>query len=173
MDKEYPPDAWKRLGRELEARRGQLGYGFRQRGNFLRDRGGPPPSVKMLARLERGERTAYPPATVTLLEEMYGWAPGSFEAVLSGGEPVLPGTPPPPAAAPAPAPGDEYAEVITMLLEEYPTRQWWDLYGASWRVQEDGRLNLLRLALLRRRQSAEAPEDNGVRTERARDNPAS
>lgn len=88
MDKAYPPEAWKRLGEVLEVRRGQLGYGFRQREQFLRDRGGPPPSVKTLARLERGERDAYPPATVTRLESLYGYAPGSFEAVLAGGEPA-------------------------------------------------------------------------------------
>lgn len=94
MDKTYPPDAWKHLGKVLERRRGQLGYGFRQRGEFLRAKGGPPPSAKMLARLERGERTAYPDSTLTLLESMYGYAPGSFEAILRGEEPVpLPGTP--------------------------------------------------------------------------------
>jgi hypothetical protein len=98
MDKAYPPEAWKRLGEVLEIRRGQLGYGFRQREQFLRDRGGPPPSVKTLARLERGERDAYPPATLTRLESLYGYAPGSFEAVLAGGEPVPAGE----AAAPAP-----------------------------------------------------------------------
>jgi len=97
MDSTYPPEAWKRLGKVLEARRGQLGYGFRQRERFLADRGGPPPSVKMLARLERGERTSYPPATVTLLESLYGYAPGSFDAVLAGGEPApLPAAPGPP-----------------------------------------------------------------------------
>lgn len=88
MDKTYPPEAWRRLGKLLEQRRGQLGYGFRQREQFLRDRGGPPPSLKTLARLERGERTAYPDSTVTLLESLYGYEPGSFEAVLRGGEPV-------------------------------------------------------------------------------------
>lgn len=88
MDSTYPPEAWKRLGKVLEARRGELGYGFRQREQFLRDRGGPPPSVKMIARLERGERTSYPASTVTLLESLYGYRPGSFEAVLNGGEPA-------------------------------------------------------------------------------------
>ena len=88
MDKTYPPEAWRRLGKLLEQRRGQLGYGFRQREQFLTDRGGPPPSVKMLARLERGERTSYPEGTITLLESLYDYEPGSFEAVLDGGEPV-------------------------------------------------------------------------------------
>ncbi len=96
MDKQYPPDAWKRLGKALEARRGELGYGFRQRGKFLDDRGGAPPSVKTLARLERGERTAYPDATVTRLESLYAITPGSFEAFLASGKPLQ--------AIPRPAP---------------------------------------------------------------------
>lgn len=97
MDKKYPPEAWRRLGRELEARRGRLGYGFRQRGEFLADRGGEkPPSAKMLARLERGERASYPESTITRLESLYGLAPGSFEAALAGGElQPLPPDPPP------------------------------------------------------------------------------
>ena len=90
MDKTYPPEAWKRLGKVLERRRGQLGYGFRERERFLRDKGGPPPSAKMLARLERGERTSYPESTLTLLESLYELVPGSFETVLAGGELELP-----------------------------------------------------------------------------------
>jgi hypothetical protein len=121
MDKTYPPEAWKRLGRALEARRGQLGYGFRQRGEFLADRGGPPPSVKMLARLERGERTTYPPVTVTRLESLYEMSPGSFEAILEGGE----GRPLAPAlrAAPDSRPGAAASpaeEILADLLASYP-----------------------------------------------------
>ena len=101
MDKTHPPDAWRRLGKALEARRGQLGYGFRQRGEFLADRGGEkPPSAKMIARLERGERATYPDATITRLETLYDLAPGSFEAFLAGGglEPARPPRPEPRAA---------------------------------------------------------------------------
>jgi hypothetical protein len=85
MDSTYPPEAWQRLGKDLERRRAQLGYGYRQREDFLRDRGGPPPSVKTIGRLERGERPGYPESTITLLEQMYGVEPGSFETVLRGG----------------------------------------------------------------------------------------
>jgi len=85
MDK-YPPEAWRRLGRALERRRGQLGYGFRQRGRFARDNGDKL-SAKTLARLEHGERTGYPLATLALVDAMYGWVPGSVERVLKGGEP--------------------------------------------------------------------------------------
>lgn len=123
MDKPYPPEAWKRLGEALERRRGELGYGFRQREQFLRDRGGPPPSLKTIARLERGERTSYPPATVTRLEALYGYAPGSFEAVLRGGDPS-----PLPARAeprlhrvPAPPPGGApFEEILAWLLDRHP-----------------------------------------------------
>jgi hypothetical protein len=109
MDKTYPPDAWKRLGKALEARRGELGYGFRRRRDFLADRGGPPPSEKMLARLERGERTSYPPATAGRLESLYELAPGAFEAFLqAGGDKPLEPLPSPPRPAlvpPLPSPG--------------------------------------------------------------------
>jgi transcriptional regulator with XRE-family HTH domain len=85
----YPPDAWRRLGRTLEERRGQLGYGYRQRRRFLADRGGiKHPSIKTIERLERGERTFYPPATITYLEALYGYEPGAFEAILRGQQPA-------------------------------------------------------------------------------------
>lgn len=106
----YPPDAWKRLGAALERRRAQLGYGYRQREDFLRARGGPPPSVKTIGRIERGERAAYPESTISRLEQMYGVEPGSFEAVLRGGElapsPGTPSAPLAPGMSPSPADGE-------------------------------------------------------------------
>jgi hypothetical protein len=87
MDRPHPPDAWKRLGEALEQRRGQLGYGYRQRGKFARERGSNL-SVKTLARLERGERGDYPPDTIAAAEALYGWEPGSIARVLNGGEAV-------------------------------------------------------------------------------------
>src|SRR5215831_15388747 len=83
MDK-YPPTAWLRLGQDLERRRGQLGYGYRQRGRFARERGSTL-SVKTLARLENGERDSYPPVTLAAVETLYGLAPGSIEDHLAGG----------------------------------------------------------------------------------------
>jgi len=83
----YPYEAWLRLGRMLERRRGELGYGFRQRARFARDRGGGKISVKTISRLEKGERDSYPESTVGTVESMYQWAPGSIESVLAGGEP--------------------------------------------------------------------------------------
>jgi hypothetical protein len=88
MDNTYTPEDWRRLGKTLQERRGHLGYGYRQRRKFLADRGGDsPPSDKMLDRLERGERQAYPPETIAYLESLYGYRRGSFEAILRGGEP--------------------------------------------------------------------------------------
>jgi hypothetical protein len=131
MDRTYPPEAWKRLGTELEKRRGKLGYGFRRRDQFLRDRGGPSaPSPKMIARLERGERTSYPPATVATLESLYDVEPGSFERALQGGE-LAPAVVPPAARPPVPRqpspPGEppmsEEAFVTYVLPDQDPTDQ--------------------------------------------------
>lgn len=94
MDIHATPDAWARLGRALELRRGQLGYGHGGRGRFVRDRGALL-SAKTIARLERGERPAYPAATLAVAEEMYRLVPGSIERSLAGGnlEPAADGPP--------------------------------------------------------------------------------
>jgi hypothetical protein len=83
----YPNEAWHRLGRMLERRRGELGYGYRQRPRFVMERGGGMISVKTISRLEKGERCSYPESTVGTVESMYQWSPGSVECVLTGGEP--------------------------------------------------------------------------------------
>jgi hypothetical protein len=83
----YSPEAWLRLGRMLERRRGELGYGFRQRARFARECGGGKISVKTISRLEKGERAYYPQSTVGTVETVYQWSPGSVESVLLGGEP--------------------------------------------------------------------------------------
>ena len=87
MTDTYSPEAWLRLGRMLERRRGELGYGFRQRARFARERGNGKISVKTISRLEKGERAYYPQSTLGAVETMYQWAPGSVESVLLGGEP--------------------------------------------------------------------------------------
>lgn len=93
MDR-YPPDAWRRLGRLLERRRGELGYGFRQRARFVRDGGDGLISVKTISRLENGERDSYPESTIGTVEAIYRWLAGSVESVLEGGDPdPLPITP--------------------------------------------------------------------------------
>jgi hypothetical protein len=96
----YPYEAWLRLGRMLERRRGELGYGFRQRAHFARERGGGQISVKTISRLEKGERDSYPESTVGTVESMYQWAPGSVESVLRGGEPNALLVAPPPGRNP-------------------------------------------------------------------------
>ncbi len=85
----YPLESWLRLGRVLERRRGELGYEFRQRARFVRERGGGRISVKTISRLEKGERGSYPESTIGTIEAMYQWSPGSVEAVLMGGEPNM------------------------------------------------------------------------------------
>ena len=158
MDREYPAEAWKRLGKALEARRGQLGYGFRQRENFLADRGGPPPSLKMLARLERGELTSYPPATIASLESLYELIPGSFEASLEGGDlkPLRTG---PPLQPRDPSAADQHGEP-----EDDPA---WDLFPDPadkllrwiWRmpVPVEDREQLVADSRARRRRAAQEP----------------
>jgi transcriptional regulator with XRE-family HTH domain len=91
----YPAEAWRRLGRMLERRRGELGYGFRQRARFARECGGGLISVKTISRLENGERDSYPESTVGTVEAIYQWSPGSIESVLMGGDPnpLLPTSP--------------------------------------------------------------------------------
>lgn len=90
MDSTHPPEEWRRLGQVCEERRGQLGYGHRQRQKFLKARGGiNPPSLKMIQRLELGERTSYPDETIAYLEALYGWEPGAFEAILQGRQPTV------------------------------------------------------------------------------------
>ncbi len=83
----YPYESWLRLGRMLQRRRGELGYGFRQRARFARERGDGKISVKTISRVENGERDSYPESTIGTIEAMYQWSPGSVESVLVGGEP--------------------------------------------------------------------------------------
>jgi hypothetical protein len=85
----YPYESWLRLGHMLERRRGELGYEFRQRARFVRERGGGRISVKTISRLEKGERGSYPESTIGTIEVMYQWSPGSVEVVLKGGEPNM------------------------------------------------------------------------------------
>jgi hypothetical protein len=91
-ESENPPEAWQRLGRALELRRWDLGFGHRQRGKFASARGSAV-SDKTLARLERGERGDYPDATLAHIEVLYGLAPGAIRAYLreiaAGGNPQL------------------------------------------------------------------------------------
>jgi hypothetical protein len=118
----YPHEAWQRVGRLLERRRGELGYGFRQRARFAGERGAGTISVKTISRLENGERASYPQSTIGAAEAMYLWAPGSIECVLAGGEPTplqlgpaTPSTPVVPPDAPASA-GERIASWVYVRM---------------------------------------------------------
>jgi hypothetical protein len=123
MDK-FPVKAWLRLGNVLERRRGELGYGFRQRARFVRERGGGRISVKTISRLENGERGSYPESTIGTIEAMYQWLPGSVETVLAGGEPnVMLLTPPAgrnPITSPytPPTPGERLASWVYVRMRQ-------------------------------------------------------
>jgi hypothetical protein len=120
----YPNEAWRRLGRMLERRRGELGYGFRQRARFARERGSGMISVKTISRLENGERASYPESTIGTVEAMYQWSPGSVERVLTGGEPnpQLPGPAPDrnPITNPlaSPTPGERMATWVYVRMKQ-------------------------------------------------------
>jgi hypothetical protein len=119
----YPREAWRRLGRMLERRRGELGYGFRQRARFARDCGGGMISVKTLSRLENGERESYPESTVGTVEAMYRWSAGSVESVLTGGEPSALQAPPAPSNSitspdAPPTPGERLAGWVYVRMSQ-------------------------------------------------------
>ncbi len=120
----YPRDAWLRLGRMLERRRAELGYGFRQRAIFVRARGAGAISLKTISRLEKGERGSYPESTLGTVEAMYQWSPGSVEAVLTGGEANPLVAAPPPDRNPItvtytpPTPGERLASWVYVRMRE-------------------------------------------------------
>src|SRR5260370_35787127 len=109
----------------LERRRGELGYGFRQRARFARERGCGMISVKTISRLENGERDSYPESTVGTVEGMYQWSPGSVESVLMGGEPNPLLTAPAPARNPLtspdapPTPGERIASSASVRIRPH------------------------------------------------------
>jgi hypothetical protein len=108
----------------IQRRRGELGYGFRQRARFARDRGAGKISVKTISRLEKGERDSYPESTVGTVETMYQWAPGSVELVLRGGEPnplliaPAPGRNPITSAHAAPTSGERLASWVYVRMRQ-------------------------------------------------------
>jgi transcriptional regulator with XRE-family HTH domain len=96
----------------LERRRGELGFGFRERARFARECGAGKVSVKTISRLEKGERGSYPQSTIGTIEALYQWSTGSVESVLAGGEPDT--------ILPTPAPG-RGARVPITLTDAAPT----------------------------------------------------
>ena len=74
-------DALERLGRHVVSRRVALGYRTRtELANSLMF------TVRTLADIENGVRRASP-GTYAMLENKLGWAPGSIDTILAGGEP--------------------------------------------------------------------------------------
>lgn len=120
----YPYEAWLRLGRMLERRRGELGYGFRYRARFVKERGDEKISVKTISRLEKGQRESYPESTIGTVESMYQWGPGSVESVLMGGEPHALLVSPPPGRNPittvhaTPTPGERLASWVFVRMRQ-------------------------------------------------------
>lgn len=81
----YPQEAWERLGRLLEERRGELNPDWANRAQFLRDTG---MNKKLIERLELARLDSYRPATLAKVSVAYGWTADSIRRILSGGEPV-------------------------------------------------------------------------------------
>ena len=74
-------DALQRLGHHVVSRRVALGYRTRtDLANSLQF------TVRTLADIENGVRRASP-GTYAMLENKLGWAPGSIDTILAGGEP--------------------------------------------------------------------------------------
>lgn len=77
--------AWRRLGQLLEQRRVELGTRYQNRALFATERG---IDYRLSYDLESGARANYRRPTLAAVEVSYGWAAGSIQDVLSGGEPV-------------------------------------------------------------------------------------
>ena len=74
-------DSLERLGRHVVSRRVALGYRTRtELANSLMF------TVRTLADIENGVRKASP-GTYAMLENKLGWAPGSIDTILAGGDP--------------------------------------------------------------------------------------
>lgn len=150
---ETTTEDWKRLGRYIKDRRERLR--LTQQGMYAR--GGP--SVATIRNLEAGEQTSYRPRTRDQIEQALGWAAGSVDAILAGGEPSVPSSTsspptghaepnapaPPPPARPAPeAPRtveEIQAEISVILARMSPEeRAQWERDMAA----EDERLELIR-----------------------------
>lgn len=80
----YPPEAWERLGRLLEERRGELNPEWANRAQFLRDTG---MNKKLVERLELAKPGQYRPATLAKVSVAYGWTGDSIRRILAGGQP--------------------------------------------------------------------------------------
>jgi transcriptional regulator with XRE-family HTH domain len=74
---------WKRLGEYVQRRRIALDWGrdeLAARAHM---------SLRTVASVERGQNPRMRDTTQYAIEHVLGWAPGSVEAILAGGDPVL------------------------------------------------------------------------------------
>jgi len=80
--KPYPGEAWQRLGQSVRAERARTRRAQKEIAAAA--------SVSMAEyrALERGESTRYERIFLERVEAALAWKPGSFEAVLAGGEPA-------------------------------------------------------------------------------------
>lgn len=75
---------WQRLARAVVA--GRVALGMRRRVALAARTG---LSSRTLSDVENARKTGYDPGTYALIEQALGWAPGSCDAILDGGEPDL------------------------------------------------------------------------------------
>ncbi len=89
----HDPAAWRRLSELIRSQRGRLGWTQAE----LAQRAGV--STKSVATAESGNPPTRTPPTLNRVARALGWADGSIDAVLAGGEPITVT-----ASGPAPAP---------------------------------------------------------------------
>lgn len=126
----YPHQAWLRLGRLLQERRGQLDPTFTKRTRFADAVG---VNLKTLVDIEKAARTTFSDATLAAIETAYQWRPGSIRAVLEGGDPApyeptvriseISASTEPVANVPV---DDELAEWISKALQDGEDPKSWD-----------------------------------------------
>jgi hypothetical protein len=83
-EREYPPEAWQRLGRLAKVRRKELRW---IQADLQGVGGGPSGSV--VSKIENGHGSRYDVGVFIRLEDALGWRRGSVDAILSGGDPTL------------------------------------------------------------------------------------
>lgn len=78
---EYEIEAWRRLGKLIRRQRTRLRIDTDEWASLVGR------TSRVLLGLERGEKTGE--ETLRRVEELLGWAEGSIESILAGGEPTL------------------------------------------------------------------------------------
>jgi hypothetical protein len=162
MSPSSSPANWKRLGEQLTRRRVELDPRFSNRGVFAAERA---IDYRLAYDVEEARRVNFRPATLAHIAAAYAVTPESITGALAGGslEPLGPRLSAVPTPAPLHAPGDMAGEAITLLLEDYPSREWWQFLAAIWRLPQDDKLPLLLQALHSRQPRPESGAPRGER----------